>query len=119
MVQSNYVTRNTIKSKFVYNSRVIAFDGAGSWSFGNDFARIVVIFNVDNSSDNHFNTDNQKNNLLAFGKGPQPMILMSKNLVFTNANKNCSLSLYYNSHKSYLHMNKTKIPKFKTWHTLV
>ena len=41
------------------------------------------------------------------------MILMRKNLVFTNANKKFSLSLYYNSHKSYLHMNKTKIPKFK------
>ena len=28
----------------------MAFDGTGSWSFGNDFARNVVIFGVDNSS---------------------------------------------------------------------
>ena len=31
----------------------IAFDGAGSLSFGNDFARNVVIFAIDNSSSSH------------------------------------------------------------------
>ena len=41
---------NTIKIKFTYNGQGIAFDGKGSWSFGNDFARNVVIFGVDNSS---------------------------------------------------------------------
>ena len=29
---------NTIKSKLNYNGRGIAFDGEGSWSFGDDFA---------------------------------------------------------------------------------
>ena len=41
---------NTIKSKFTYNGWEIAFYGEGSWRFGNDFARNVVIFGVDNSS---------------------------------------------------------------------
>ena len=31
----------------------MVFEGAGSWSFGNDFARNVVIFGVDNSSSSH------------------------------------------------------------------
>ena len=33
-------------------------DGKGEWSFGNDYARNVVIFGVDNSSS--CQTDNQK-----------------------------------------------------------
>ena len=36
----------------------IAFDGKGEWNFGNDFARNVIIFGVDNSSSYH--TDNRK-----------------------------------------------------------
>ena len=35
--------------------------------FGNDFARNVVIFGVDNSSSSH--TDNQKNNFLVLDEG--------------------------------------------------
>ena len=31
------------------------FDGAGSGSFGNDFARNVLIFGVDNISSSHTN----------------------------------------------------------------
>ena len=38
--------RNAIKNKFTYNGWEIVFDGEGSWSFGNDFARNVVIFGV-------------------------------------------------------------------------
>ena len=52
------LTRKTIKKKFVYNGWGIAFDKVGSWNFGNDFARNIVIFGVDNSSSSH--TDNQK-----------------------------------------------------------
>ena len=37
------LVRNTIKSKFTYNGRGIVFEGEGSWSFGNDFARNVAI----------------------------------------------------------------------------
>ena len=46
----------------------MAFDGAGSPSFGNDFARNVIIFDIDNSSSSH--TDNRKNNFLVLGAGP-------------------------------------------------
>ena len=31
----------------------IAFDGKGTWSFGNGYDRNVVIFGVDNSSSSH------------------------------------------------------------------
>ena len=60
--------RNKIKSEFAYNGRGIAFDGEGSWSFDDDFARNVVIFGVDNSSSYH--TDNLKNNFLALDERP-------------------------------------------------
>ena len=43
----------------------MAFDEAGSWNFGNDIARNVVIFDVVNSSSSH--TDNHKNNFLILG----------------------------------------------------
>ena len=46
----------------------IAVDGKGEWSFGNDYAKNVVIFGVDNSSSSH--TDNQKNGFLILGDGP-------------------------------------------------
>ena len=51
------LVRNTIKRKFFYNSQEIVFDGEGSWSFGNDFARNALIFCVDNNSSH---TDNNK-----------------------------------------------------------
>ena len=62
------LVRNTIKSEFTYNGRRIAFDGEGSWSFRNDFARNVVIFGVDKGSLSH--TDNGKNNFLVLGEDP-------------------------------------------------
>ena len=55
------IVKNSDKSKY------IAFGGAGSWSFGNDFTRYVVIFGVDNSLSSH--TDNRKNNFLVLGEG--------------------------------------------------
>ena len=66
------LTRNAIKSKFTYKVWGIAFYGESSWDFGNDFARIVVIFGVDNNSPSH--TDNQKNNFLVLGEGPADSI---------------------------------------------
>ena len=38
------------------------FDGKSEWGFGNDYARNVIIFGVDNSSSSH--ADNLTNNLL-------------------------------------------------------
>ena len=62
---------NAIKSKFSYNGRGIAFDGEGSWSFANDFAKNVVIFSVDYSSSSH---SYNKKNFLVLGKGPTDAI---------------------------------------------
>ena len=49
-VCSEYYSKNNDKEKHVYSAYRIAFDGKVSWSFGNDFARNVTIFRVDNSS---------------------------------------------------------------------
>ena len=57
---------NSDKSGYVCSGYGIAFDGASSWSFDNDFARNAVIFGVDNSLSSHF--DNVKNNFLVSGK---------------------------------------------------
>ena len=46
----------------MYGGTVIGFDGASSWSYGNDFARNVIIFNVSNSSSSR--TDNRKDDFL-------------------------------------------------------
>ena len=62
------VVKNSDKEKYKYSSYGITFDSAGSWSFGNDIARNVIIFSVDNSSSS--NDDNRKNNFLVLGKGP-------------------------------------------------
>ena len=35
----------------------IAFDGAGTWRFGDDYARNVTIFDADNSSSSHSDND--------------------------------------------------------------
>ena len=43
---ANNIVKISDKSKYEYSSYGIAFDGLGSWSFGNDFARNVVIFGV-------------------------------------------------------------------------
>ena len=45
----------------------IAFNNAGSWNYGNDFARNVVIFGVDDPSSSRVN--NCKNNILVIGEG--------------------------------------------------
>ena len=90
------LTRNAIERKFVYDSWGIAFDEAGSWSFGNDFDRNDVVF----GSLSH--TDNQKNNFWALGEGPTGDINDSvgtaekqNSINFTKANKKYSLNLHY------------------------
>ena len=62
------LVRNTFKKKFSYNGPRKAFDGEGSWSFGNGFARNVVIFDFDKFSSYHI--DKLKNNFLVLGEGP-------------------------------------------------
>ena len=50
------IAKNSDKSKYVYSGNGIAFDGAGSWSFGDDFAKNVIVFDSDNSPSSHTNT---------------------------------------------------------------
>ena len=45
------IVKNSDKSKYVYSRYEIAFDGAGLWSFGNNFSRNIVIFPVDSFDD--------------------------------------------------------------------
>ena len=51
----------------MYNSYGITFDGRGKWSFGNDCAKNILVFGVDDSSSSH--TDNRKNKFLVLGEG--------------------------------------------------
>lgn len=44
------------------------FDGAGSRSLGNDFARNVLIFGIDNISSSH--TNNWTNNVIVLDEQP-------------------------------------------------
>ena len=52
----------------MYSDYGIAFDWAGSWSFGNEFAKNVIIFAVDKSLLSH--ADNRINKFLLLGGGP-------------------------------------------------
>ena len=83
---------------YVYSGYGITFDGAGSWSFGNDFTRNAVIFGVDNISSSR--SDNRKNNFLILREGPTYGINGSFvspekkfNINFTKANTKFCLSL--------------------------
>ena len=58
----------------MYSGYEIAFDGGGSWIFGNDISRNAVILGVDNSSSPH--ADNHKNRFLELGERPT-IILMA------------------------------------------
>ena len=62
------IVKNIGKEEWVYSGYGRAFDATGSWSFGNDFARNVIIFGFDNSPLSH--TDIRKSNLLILGEGP-------------------------------------------------
>ena len=63
------IVKSSDKITYVFGDYGIAFDGEGSWSFGNDFARNAGIFAVDNnSSSSHAN--NYKNNLIVLEEGP-------------------------------------------------
>ena len=62
------IVKDSYKNKYVYAGYGIAFAVAGSWSFGNEFVRNVVIYGVDNSLSSH--TDNGKSNFLMLGEVP-------------------------------------------------
>ena len=95
------------KSKYVYSEYGIEFDGKGSWSFGNDFARNVAIFGVDNSTSSH--DDNRKNNFFWLGEevtdgnnGSVGTAEKSFSISFSKAKAKLCVSLHYNGDNSYL-----------------
>ena len=68
MLGATGIVKNAYKEKWVYSSYGIIFDGVGSLYIGNNFAKNVVAFGVDNSSSSH--ADNCKNNYFVLGPGP-------------------------------------------------
>ena len=83
------------KAKWFHSNYGKTFDCAGSWSFGNDFARNVVIFGVDNSSSS-----------LVLGEGPNNsssgFAEQKFSINFSKENTKFCLSLHYNQDNSYL-----------------
>ena len=68
MFAATNIVKNSDKIRHVYSGYGTTFDGVGSWSFDNDFARNVIIFDVDNTST--CLTGNCKNNYLVLSEGP-------------------------------------------------
>ena len=100
----------------MYSDYGIVFDGTGSWNFGNDFARNVVIFIVDNSSSSH--ADNSKNTLLVLGERPTSGINGSfdspeKKFSINFSDRKFCFSLHYNCDTSCLFLNGKVVFKFK------
>ena len=112
------IGKNNDKSKYMNSGYGIVFDGLDSWSFGNDFARNVVIFGADNISSSH--TDNRKNNFLASVEGPTDDINGSIaaaekkfSINFSKANTKFCLTLHCNGYNSYFFVNEKEVYKFK------
>ena len=42
LFRATNIVKNSYKEKYVYSGYAITFDSAGSWSFGNDFARTLI-----------------------------------------------------------------------------
>ena len=118
MFDANIIVKSCDKENWVYSGYGIPFDGKSTWSFGNDYAKNVVIFGVDNSSSS--DADNRKNNFLLLGEGPiyginksfgSPEKKFSIN--FSKAKTKFCMSLHYNGDNSYLLLNGNGIFKFK------
>ena len=112
------IVKNSDKEKWVYSGFEIAFNGKGTWSFGHDYARNVVIIGVDVSSSSH--ADNHKNNFLVFaeedtfsinGSFGAPEKKFSIN--FTKAKTKFCLSLHWSGDNSYVFVKGKEIFKFK------
>ena len=61
------IVTNNGKNKYLYSGYRIAFNGTSSWSFCNDFARNLIIFNADNNLLS--TTNNVENYFLLLGEG--------------------------------------------------
>ena len=53
LFDSTNIVKNNDKEKNVYSGYGTTFDGEGSWSFNDKFARNIKIFEADNSSSSH------------------------------------------------------------------
>ena len=84
------IVKYSDKNKWIYSGYGIVFDESGFWSFGNNFARYAIFFDVDNNSPSH--SDNLKNKKIS---------------------KGICLSLHYNDDNSYLLVNEKEICRFK------
>ena len=107
------MVKNSDKSNYRYSGYGIAFDGAGSWNFGNDRIKNVVIFGVDNISSSH--GDNHKINFPVLGEGPTNDIKggvgcaeQKLSINFTKPKKKFCLSFHYNGNNSYLFVHGKK-----------
>ena len=136
-----FIVKNSYKEKWVYSGYGITCDGVGSWSFGNDFARNILIFCVDNSSSSH--ADDCQSNFLIIGKGPTfgvnesfgsqekkfsfkfskahtkfcLSLLYNHDNIYciksSKANTKLCLSFHYNNDNNYLFVNGKEIYMFK------
>ena len=107
---TNIVQYNYNKAKWVYSGYRIAFDGTSTWKFGDDYAKNVEIFGVDNSSSSHNN--NYKNNFLVLGEGLNYGINGSfgsserkYSINFSKTTTKFCLILHYNHDNSYSLVN--------------
>ena len=114
LVGATIIVKNSDKEKWIYNGYGIAFDGNGTWSFGNGYARNVVIFGVDNNSSS-FHTDNLKNNFLVLGEGDtfgineSPGALKKSLVLILLRQRQILLELHYSGDDSYLFVNREEI----------
>ena len=53
MLGATNIVKNSDKSKYVHSGYRIAFHGQGGWNFGDDSARNIINFGVDNSPSLH------------------------------------------------------------------
>ena len=101
------IVKKSDNAKWVYSGYGIAYDGTGTCSLGNNFARNVVTFVVDNSSSSH--SDNRKNIFLVLGEGPNYVINGSFgspekkfSINFSKTSIKFLLTLHYNGDNSSL-----------------
>ena len=97
------IVKNSDKEKWVCNDYGIAFDGRGTWNFGNEFARNIVIFNIDCSLS--FHADNLKNRFLVLGEVPTCGINGSFGALENKVNINFSFSKAKTKFCPSLHIN--------------
>ena len=95
----------------MYSGYGIAFDGLGSWSCGNDFARNVMIFDDYNSSSSH--SDNRKNNFSVLSEGPIDDINGRIGAAEKKFGINFSIAKMYYKHDNNYLFNGKEIYKFK------